>query len=131
MSRTFTGGTSLVRAIPTEDWLDARDRTTLDLSVSHAGAERDQYFTPRVYAFGQAAYDHNFSQGLDLQQSYGGGPLNNAHAYSAVGSAGLTIPVYKRFSLGVDTIDTFLNDPPPGFRKNSFHLTRGLTYTLP
>jgi hypothetical protein len=139
------------------------------------------------------AYDHNFSQGLDLQQSYGGGAgwtviknanqtldlkvslsyvsqrfkdskqnqnlvgatvaehysrtfvhgilfneqlavtpaLNNINAYSAAGSAGLTMPVYKRFSLGVNTIDTFLNNPPPGFKKNSFQLTTGLTYTLP
>jgi len=28
---------------------------------------------PRFYAFGQGAFDHNFSQGLDLQQTYSGG----------------------------------------------------------
>jgi hypothetical protein len=26
--------------------------------------------------------------------------------------------------------DAFLNDPPPGFQKNSFQLTLGLTYSL-
>ena len=26
-----------------------------------------------MYAFGSVAFDHNFSQGLDLQQTYGGG----------------------------------------------------------
>jgi len=89
-SQTFTGSASFIRAVPTESWMDARNRATLDLSASygkltqpntptlktaiyHVGGERDQYFTPRLYAFGQLAYDHNFSQGLDLQQAYGGG----------------------------------------------------------
>ncbi len=39
----------------------------------HFGAERDQYFSPRVYALGQVAFDHNFAQDLQLQQIYGGG----------------------------------------------------------
>src|SRR5579872_1677014 len=81
---------NLVRAIPTENWLAPRNRTLLDFSDSygkvtepgtpevktsiyHADAERDEYFTSRVYALGSVAFDHNFSQGLDLQQIYGGG----------------------------------------------------------
>jgi Protein of unknown function, DUF481 len=42
-------------------------------SITHAGAERDEYFSSRVYALGQAAFDHNFAQDLQLQQIYGGG----------------------------------------------------------
>jgi len=42
-------------------------------SISHFGAERDQYFSPRVYALAQAAFDHNYAQDLQLQQIYGGG----------------------------------------------------------
>ena len=42
-------------------------------SITHVGAERDEYFSPRVYALGQAAFDHNFAQDLQLQQIYGGG----------------------------------------------------------
>jgi hypothetical protein len=42
-------------------------------SISHLGAERDQYFLPRVYALAQAAFDHNYAQDLQLQQIYGGG----------------------------------------------------------
>ncbi len=42
-------------------------------SIFHADAERDQYFSPRVYALGDVSFDHNFSQGLQLQQVYGGG----------------------------------------------------------
>jgi len=56
---------------------------------------------------------------------------NNTQAYSAVGGAGLTLPVYKRLSVAVNTLDNFLNDPPPGFKKNSFQFTTGVTYTLP
>jgi hypothetical protein len=42
-------------------------------SISHFGAERDQYFSPRVYTLAQAAFDHNYAQDLQLQQIYGGG----------------------------------------------------------
>ena len=89
-SENFTASIHLVRAIPTVSWLEPRNRTIIDFSTSyglvsqpntptlkteiyHAGAERDQYFTDAVYAFGQISYDHNFSQGLDLEQEYGGG----------------------------------------------------------
>jgi len=90
-SRTFTGGVSLVRAIPIESNLPARNRTTFNFAVSdgrvlqpntptikteivHADAERDEYLNEsRVFAFGQLAFDHNFSQGLTLQQNYAGG----------------------------------------------------------
>jgi hypothetical protein len=43
------------------------------LSITHFGAERDEYFSPRVYVLAQAAFDHNYSQDLQLQQVYGGG----------------------------------------------------------
>lgn len=211
-SRTFTGAITLVRALPTEAWLDRRNRTSLDFNASygrltqpgtpdlkteiyHLGVEHDEYFTPRVFAFGQMALDHNFSQGLNLQQAYGGGlgwtvlkrdnqeldlkaslsfvgqsfnnedgtnsnqqlfgstfgetytrkfargvlfnqqiavtpSWNNRHAYSGLGSASLVMPVYKRFSVNVGTSDTFLNNPPPGFKKWSLQFITGLTYTL-
>lgn len=209
-SDTFTGSMHLLRAIPTQDWLAARNRTLINFTASygkvdqpntpevktdlvHFDAERDEYFSNRGYFLGQAAFDHNFSQGLNLQQTYSGGagwtliktdrqtfdvkatasyisqhfelsksnqnlvgstfnetyhrklPLgmvfdeqityipawNNTSAYSANGGAGVTMALYKRLSLNVSTLDTFLNDPPPGFKKNSFQFTTGVTYTLP
>ena len=208
-SNTFTAGIGLIRAVPAENWLDPRNRTTIDFSTSygkltqpntptvktsiyHADAERDQYFNGRVYGFGQLGYDHNFSQGLDLQQAYGGGigwtviksarqtldvkgsmsyvkqqfadatksqnlvgstfaegyqrtlahgillteqlaatpAWNNNRAYTAVGGAGLTMPVFKRLSIAMSALDTLLNDPPAGFKKNSFQFTTGITYAL-
>jgi putative salt-induced outer membrane protein YdiY len=212
-SNTFSGAVNLVRATPKVSWLDPRDRTTFDLNFAygkltqpdtpevktnlyHIGVEHDRYFTPRVYAFGAAAFDHNFSQGLDLQQTYGGGlgwtvintqveqldlkagmsyirqnfqgvlglptqnqnligstfgetyrrklPLsivfnqgigytqawNNTDAYSIIGNAGLVFPVYKHFGFTVSAIDNFLNNPPPGFKKNSVQFTMGLSYSV-
>jgi hypothetical protein len=208
-SLSLNTSVTLVRAIPAENWLAPRNRTTADFSDSygkvtqpgtptvktsiyHADAERDEYFTSQVFALGSIAFDHNFSQGLDLQQIYGGGigwsairksnetldfkgsidyekqqfqtsnqnqnlansvfaefytvkfahgiALNqqlsaspawtNTRAYSAYASVGITFPVYKRFSFNTNVIDSFLNNPPPGFKKNSVQFTTGLAYTL-
>lgn len=209
-SETFTAAIHLTRAIPTQDWLAARNRTLINFTTSygkieqpntpevrtdlvHFDGERDEYFSTRAYALGQAAFDHNFSQGLSLQQTYSGGmgwtaiksdkqtldlkatasyisqhfeasetskslvgsifgegytrklPLgialneqitlipawNDTSAYSWNAGAGITMALYKRLSLNVSTLDTFLNDPPAGFKKNSFQFTTGVTYTLP
>lgn len=103
---TFTGAVNLMRAVPTVNWLAARNRTIFDFneaygkitqpaykypatppgtgfmqapavvtksSILHIGAERDEYFSPRFYVLGQAAFDHNYAQDLQLQQIYGGG----------------------------------------------------------
>ncbi|HEY3704120.1 MAG TPA: DUF481 domain-containing protein [Terracidiphilus sp.] len=87
---TVAAGLALVRVVPTVPWLDPRNRTMADFtgsygkitepgvattksSIFHADAERDEYFSPRVYALAQIAYDHNFAQNLQLQQIYGGG----------------------------------------------------------
>lgn len=42
-------------------------------AIAHLDAERDEYFSPRVFALGQTAFDHNYGQDLSLQQIYGGG----------------------------------------------------------
>jgi Protein of unknown function, DUF481 len=207
--QTFTAALNLVRAAPGENWLDVRSRTILDFneaysqitqpltptvktSLFHADAEEDWYLSPRVFVFGEAMFDHSISQGLDLQQTYGGGAgfvivkspkqefdvkasadyidqefedsalnkklvgsifgetyvrkfahsillneqggitpsWNNTSAYSAFASAGLTLPVYHHLGVTIGALDDFLNDPPPGFKKNSFQLTLGGTYSF-
>jgi hypothetical protein len=89
-SRGFTGSVALVRAIPTVNWLDPRNRTLIDFTgaygsvsqpgsatiktnILHFDAEHDWYFSPRFYFLVDSAYDHNYSQGLNLQQLYGAG----------------------------------------------------------
>jgi uncharacterized protein DUF481 len=209
-SRTVTDSIALVKAIPDQDWLARRNRTSFDFSSSyglvsqpntptlktsiyHADAERDEYFSPAIFVFGQGQFDHNYSQGLDLQQTYVGGfgwsvfkkpnegldlkggfsfirqqfsgatsaknlaasvfdekyirkffqgttftqefsaspAWTQTKAISAFGGASLALPVYKRFSFTVGAIDNFLNDPPPGFKRNSVQFTTGITYVLP
>lgn len=92
-----TAAIALVRTIPQAAYLDPRNRTTAGFmfnygevttpvlvnservnqvaktDIYHADAERDEYVTRRVFVLGRLAYDHNFSQGLKLMQTYGGG----------------------------------------------------------
>jgi len=89
-SRNFTGAAALARTIPTVNWLDPRNRTLFDFTgaygtvtqpgtagtktnIIHFDAEQDWYFSPRFFFLVEASFDHNYSQGLNLQQSYGGG----------------------------------------------------------
>ncbi|MGA3236591.1 MAG: DUF481 domain-containing protein [Bryobacteraceae bacterium] len=209
-ARTFTGSVAFIRAIPQDNWLDPRNRTSIDFSASdgsviepnqptiktniiHFDAERDEYFHGKdLYGFVQTALDHNYSQGLKLQSNLGGGigytvikkanetldfrgsitylkqnfqssvtdtnligstfnetfMRKTAHGilflqqisitpawsilndYSASASGSVAVPVYKRFAFTTSVADNFLNNPPPSFKKNSFQLTTGLTYTL-
>ncbi len=100
---TFTGQVALVRTVPTASWLDPRNKTSVAFnesygkitqpaysyvaagitqnvlpvvtksSITQFGAERDEYFSSRVYALGEVSFNHNFAQDLALQQTYGGG----------------------------------------------------------
>jgi hypothetical protein len=89
-SRAFNGAVALARTIPTVDWLDPRNRSLFNFTgaygtvtqpgtvgtktnIIHFDAEHDWYFTPRFYFLVDSSFDHNYSQGLDLQQIYGAG----------------------------------------------------------
>jgi Protein of unknown function, DUF481 len=86
----FMVNTSLKRSVPTVIWLDPKLRTTVDFTWSvgqttqpgvpttktniyHVGLERDEYFSRRGYYLQTVSFDHDFSQGLILQQIYGAG----------------------------------------------------------
>jgi hypothetical protein len=216
---TYTAAVALTRAIPTVEYLPPMDRTLFNLTetygkltqpaipqtnpptvaavtmtnIFHAGLEQDEYFTPVLYALGSMTFDHDYAQGLNLQQVYGGGvgwtaikdarqeldvkgqlqyekqsfqtassdenligatigenytrklprnivltemadalpAFNDPNAYSAYASAGVALPVWKRFNLSFTATDNFLNNPAVGFKKNSFQFVTGVTYTLP
>ena len=207
---TISGGVGLVRAVPSVAWLNPRNKTSADFTGSygkisqpgnptlksaiyHIDGERDEYVSARFFALGQTAFDHNFAQGLQLQQIYGGGfgytalktdkqeadlkgtiqyekqqfiggtsgtnqnligstfglsyllkaklltfvqnldyipAYNTPRAYSASETDTVTFPAYKNFGFSVGTIDTYLNDPPPATKRNSFQFTMGLTYAI-
>jgi hypothetical protein len=55
---------------------------------------------------------------------------NNLQAYGGAATASVAVPLYKRLTYTTGLTDTFLNNPAPGFRKNSFQFTTGLTYSL-
>ncbi len=208
-SEDFSGAINLNRPVPGVDWLNPRSNTLLTFNgaygkisqpgtpylktaLYHAGGEQDFYLKPRLFLFGQALFDHNFSQGLDLQQDYGGGigfvvfkkpnseldvkasmdyvrqqfvvssqnknliasvfgetytykfahgilfsekggytpAWNDTKAFTAFANANVTFPVYHRFGFTIGGLDTYLNDPPPGFKKNSFTLTMGASYSM-
>jgi Protein of unknown function, DUF481 len=97
--QSYTAAVNLIRLVPTVSFLPPRTRSTVNLletygkitqpvipqtnppspdtvaktSIFHADAEHDKYFTPRVYALVGASFDHNYAQGLNFQQIYGGG----------------------------------------------------------
>jgi hypothetical protein len=220
---------ALIRAIPTVTFLPPRTRTTLNLletygkltqptipqtnpptpnavaktSIFHTDFEHDKYFSQKLFGFGGLSFDHNFAQGLNLQQIYGGGigwtaiktpkqeldlkgdihyekqafinaaptaadpdPVitpnenligstfaeiytrvlpakllfnesasyiigwNNTNAYSALFTAGLTLPVYKRFTASVTVTDDYLNNPAFGYNKNSFQFVTAIGYSF-
>jgi hypothetical protein len=76
-------------------------------------------------------YTEKFKHGILLNEQIAVTPaFNNSNAFFATGSMGLTLPVHKRLGVSLTSLDTFLNDPPPGFKKNSFQFSAGLTYAL-
>lgn len=99
-SQTYTGAVGLVRAIPTVAGLPAGSKTILNLSgtyglarapeiitgdtvyqaasvtktnILHGDLEYDKFFSPMVFALVSGSADHNFGNGLQLQQTYGAG----------------------------------------------------------
>jgi Protein of unknown function, DUF481 len=99
-NQTYTGSVALIRSIPTIAWLPPASKTTLNLSgtyglaknpeiisdgeifqaasisktnILHGDAEWDKYLSPAIFALVNASADHNFGNGLQLQQAYGAG----------------------------------------------------------
>lgn len=99
-AETFTGSIGLVRAIPTIAGLPAGSKTILNLSgtyglatspaivsggsvfqpayvaktdILHGDLEYDKFFTPMFFGLANSSADHNFGNGLQLQQAYGAG----------------------------------------------------------
>jgi hypothetical protein len=154
---SFNGAVALVRLVPTVSWLDPRNRTTIGYSQSygkitqpaytdangnlvpssytkssiyHAGAERDEYVSPRFYFLGQVAFDHNYSQSLDLQQIYGGGI-----GYTAIKNAKQELDVTATVQYERQTFFNTVTDENQSLIGSTFagnymlHLPRSILFT--
>lgn len=207
-SVSFTGGADLQRPVPSLSWLEQRSNTifhfqgaygrlsqatepTVKTSIFTAKLEQDQDLDPRLFVFASAELDHNFAQGLALQQAYGGGlgwkimnsaktqlslradlhwthqrflsqvndsflassfteslrqnygrviwtqnlsltpSYTNGLAYQMSGFSAWAMPVYKSLSLNFTVVDSYINNPQPGFLRNSLQYSTGIQYTLP
>jgi hypothetical protein len=157
---TFSGAVNLARVVPTVNWLNPRDRTSVVFSGSfgkitepgytvpgapptvvagvttktaiyHAGGERDEYISPRFFALGQTAFDHNYSQNLALQQIYGGGM-----GWTAIKKPKqeldlkATIQYETQSFLGTPATAANPTPPPPSPRANLVGSTFSATYGL-
>jgi Protein of unknown function, DUF481 len=98
--QSYNLAVTLARLIPSVDFLPPRTRTTINAletygkitqpaipqtipptlasvtktNIFHADAEHDKYFdATNLYGLVGVSFDHNFSQGLNLQQIYGAG----------------------------------------------------------
>ncbi|HEX3966347.1 MAG TPA: DUF481 domain-containing protein [Edaphobacter sp.] len=216
--QSYNAAVNLVRLVPGVDFLPPRTRSTINIletygkisqpaipetipptlasvtktNIFHADAEHDKYLTPALYGLVGTSFDHNFSQGLNLQQIYGLGlgwtiiktPVqqfdvkadvhyerqnfqpptestdligssftelyhrdlpakivftesgtfipawNDFSAYSAIFAAGVQLPTYRRFSLNLNLLDNYLNNPAVGFKSNSLQFVTAISYTL-
>jgi hypothetical protein len=101
--QTYSLAANLIRAVPSVAFLPSRTRSTINVletygkitqpvvpqpappatpipdivaktNIFHADAEHDKYFdSTNLYGLVGVSFDHNFAQGLNLQQIYGAG----------------------------------------------------------
>ncbi|MGH9486784.1 MAG: DUF481 domain-containing protein [Terriglobales bacterium] len=206
-STSYTTQIALQRPVPRLSWMQQKSNTlfnfqstygklsqpntpTVRTSIYTAQLEQDEDITPKMFLFGSAQLDHNDAQGLQLQQSYGGGvgwklvnsavtqlalkadlhwtrqeflsaanesflatsvtetmrrllgkviwtqnvsvtpSITKGVAYQMSGMSNWALPVYRTLSLNFTILDDYLNNPQPGFLKNSLQYSTGLQFTL-
>jgi hypothetical protein len=228
-SRNITAGVSLQRVVSGESWVSPRYKTLVDFNIAdsklsqsgqpdittdllHGGIEHDVFLSSRLFAFGAADFLHSSSQGMKLQQTYGGGvgyvvlrdahqeldvkgaidyirqsfeeptctqlglattclesirklsqkpgkslvgaslgetytrtfmggvafhegltfipAFNDSSAWTFNGFANFSIPVHKRLTMTIGGLDSYVNEPPANFNKNSFEFVTQLAYKV-
>ncbi|MCU1312729.1 MAG: hypothetical protein JWM54_486 [Acidobacteriaceae bacterium] len=108
---------------------------TLDLK-GDIHYERQEFYPPGVSqnligaSIGEI-YMEKLGRGLVLNQTGVVQPaFNNASAFTAQLIAGLVFPVYKNLGFTLGTQDNYINNPPAGYKNNTFQFTAGVTYSL-
>jgi hypothetical protein len=108
--------------------LDAKASLTYLHQSFDGSSNPDQSLVASNFA---EAFTHKFKHGVVLAQTVSATPTwNIANDWLANASITLTVPAYKRLNIALGAIDSYLNNPPPSFKKNSFQLTTGLTYAF-
>ena len=228
-SRNITAGVSLQRVVSGESWVSPRYKTLIDFNVAdsklsqsgqpdittdliHADIEHDMFLSSRLFGFVAGDFLHSSSQGMKLQQTYGGGfgyvvlrdehqeldvkaaidyirqsfeeptcvqaglvstctgpersvftkpdksligaslgetytrsmtggiafhegmtfipSFNDSNAWTFAGFANFSIPVHKRLTITIGGLDSYVNEPPVNFNKNSFEFVTQLAYKI-
>jgi hypothetical protein len=76
-------------------------------------------------------YTRRFSHGITLFEQAGIRPAwNDMKSYFAGFVLGVNVPVYKRFSVNLNSFDSYNNNPPPYRKKNTLQVTVGIHYEL-
>jgi|CZKN01.1.fsa_nt_gi hypothetical protein len=108
--------------------LDAKASLTYLHQSFDGSSSSDQSLAASNFA---EAFTHKFKHGVVLAQTVSATPTwNITKDWLANASVVMTVPAYKRLNIALGAIDSYLNNPPPSFKKNSFQLTTGLTYTF-
>jgi hypothetical protein len=55
---------------------------------------------------------------------------NRTNAFQMSGSSSLSVPLYHSLSLDMSVVDNYLNNPQPGFLRNSLQVTSGFEFNL-
>jgi len=66
-----------------------------------------------------------WTQNVSLTPSY-----TKGLAYQMAGLSSWAVPVYRSLSLNFTVVDSYLNNPQPGFLKNSLQISTGLQFTV-
>ena len=125
--QSYNAAVSLIRLVPSVAFLPPRTRSTINVletygkidqpfipstppilasvtktNIFHADAEHDKYLTSKIYGLVGLSFDHNYGQGLNLQQIYGAG----------IGWTVIQTPVHE-FDLKADVHYERQNFQPP------------------
>ncbi len=76
-------------------------------------------------------YNRSLMKGITLHQELAVIPsFNQPSDYTANFLANLAVPVSKRFNITFGVVDSYLNNPPPAFQRNSFQFVTNVGYKI-
>jgi hypothetical protein len=98
--------------------------------------ERQEFYPPGVSQnliganIGEI-YMQKLGRGLVLNETGVVQPaFNNSSAFTAQVIAALVFPLYKNLGFSLGTQDNYINNPPAGYKNNTFQFAAGVTYSF-